>query len=157
MIRQYDYGWVQNIIKYLKMVPPDYDLSRVLLPVALYYGKNDLLVGTPDVDRLAEKLPNVVKKHLVDNDKFNHGDFLIAKDVVPLLYSHIVDVVNEYSRFDPSPPITSTFQPSSNRDSSSSQTWFSISTQPATPSSSSKFSNINCWFYSVILLVKLLL
>lgn len=31
--------------------------------------------------------------YVIKDVKFNHGDFLIAKDVVELLYNHILDVI----------------------------------------------------------------
>ena len=39
----YDYGYEQNILIYNSTVPPDYDLSAVNLPVAIFYAENDYL------------------------------------------------------------------------------------------------------------------
>jgi lysosomal acid lipase/cholesteryl ester hydrolase len=41
--RQYDYGLVGNLLEYGHMSPPDYDLSKVTVPLAFYYSDNDWL------------------------------------------------------------------------------------------------------------------
>lgn len=43
--RKYDYGVIQNLIKYGQLTPPDYDLSNVAVPVAVLYGANDNLAA----------------------------------------------------------------------------------------------------------------
>lgn len=44
MFHQFDFGTDQNILKYGSAKPPDYNLSRVTAPVAIWYGLNDRLV-----------------------------------------------------------------------------------------------------------------
>ena len=41
--RQFDYGAEINMAKYGSEIPPDYDLSKVKAPTAIYYGDNDFL------------------------------------------------------------------------------------------------------------------
>lgn len=41
----YNYGAEENMVKYGQVVPPDYDLSAITAPVALYYGANDYFVA----------------------------------------------------------------------------------------------------------------
>lgn len=43
--RQYDFGTLINLSKYRQLEPPDYSLSKVTCPVALYYSNNDWLVS----------------------------------------------------------------------------------------------------------------
>jgi hypothetical protein len=41
---QFDFGEKKNMEKYGQATPPNYNLSLVTSPVALYYGENDKLV-----------------------------------------------------------------------------------------------------------------
>lgn len=43
--RKYDYGFFGNLAEYGHTSPPDYDISKITAPVALYYGENDWLCG----------------------------------------------------------------------------------------------------------------
>lgn len=94
--RKYDYGYWLNFEIYGQYTPPDYDLSKITSPVALFYSSNDWLVAIEDVERAVSQLPNVVKKHLVTFDKFNHLDFLWAIDVKPLVYDHVMELMKNY-------------------------------------------------------------
>uniref|UniRef100_V5IAC7 Lipase n=2 Tax=Anoplophora glabripennis TaxID=217634 RepID=V5IAC7_ANOGL len=58
----------------------EYDLSKVTIPVALFYTPNDVLISTTDVDTLAKELPNVywqVNMEELDNNL----DLLYSKDM----------------------------------------------------------------------------
>lgn len=43
--RQFDHGVLNNLDIYNEPAPPDYDLTLVTAPVAIYYAKNDWLVA----------------------------------------------------------------------------------------------------------------
>jgi lysosomal acid lipase/cholesteryl ester hydrolase len=87
--RQYNHGKEKNLERYGQEVPPDYDLSKVTAPVALYWGENDWLGVKADVSRLAELLPNLQRKYRIPDDHFNHMDFLFAIDSVTLIYETV--------------------------------------------------------------------
>lgn len=42
--RKYDYGYVKNLLIYNSVEPPDYDLSKTTVPIALFYANNDQLI-----------------------------------------------------------------------------------------------------------------
>lgn len=42
--RYMDYGEKYNIIKYNQTRPPEYNMSQVTAPVALFYGDGDFLI-----------------------------------------------------------------------------------------------------------------
>lgn len=44
--RQYDYGARKNIKFYNTTYPPDYNISQINIPMALYYADNDWLAAT---------------------------------------------------------------------------------------------------------------
>ncbi|CAG7718918.1 unnamed protein product [Allacma fusca] len=86
---QYDHGKQKNLERYGQEKPPRYDVSKITAPIALYWGENDWLGVKSDVARLAELLPNLQRKYRVVHDKFNHMDFLFAKNVDTLLYETV--------------------------------------------------------------------
>lgn len=48
------------------------------------------------MEQLASELPNLVKKHLVPSEKFNHLDFLYAKHIDEILYEDIVHLMSQF-------------------------------------------------------------
>lgn len=43
--QMFDYGHVENVIRYGTPSPPNYNLSEIAVPAYLVYGDNDLMVG----------------------------------------------------------------------------------------------------------------
>lgn len=50
-----------------------------------------------DVNRLYKELPNPVLKYTVPYEKFNHYDFILATDVVSLVYEELFRFLKEYN------------------------------------------------------------
>jgi hypothetical protein len=48
------------------------------------------------VDEFSEKVPNLVKKHHVPLEKFNHLDFLWAIDVEVVVYENVIQLLQNY-------------------------------------------------------------
>lgn len=92
--RQYDYGYIGNLRKYKQLEPPDYDLSNIKTPIALYYAHDDWLADCKDVDKLSQLLPNVINDYLIPHARFNHLDFLFGVDVQHLVYDKLLDILN---------------------------------------------------------------
>lgn len=91
--RQFDFGYIKNLIHYKSLSPPEYDLNNVNVPVAIYYAQNDWVCSTKDVKRLQKSLPNVTQAYLVPHKQFNHVDFLWGVDAPTLLYEAIFKVM----------------------------------------------------------------
>ncbi|KAG5317338.1 LIP3 Lipase, partial [Pseudoatta argentina] len=94
--RQYDYSLITNLIKYGTFHPPKYDLRKIKVPVSLHYGANDWLAHVDDVYQLEKELGNPFGKFLVPHKKFNHLDFMWAKDVKELLYNKILNLMTHF-------------------------------------------------------------
>lgn len=88
---QYDYGKSRNLQIYQRETPPEYDLKRCTTRVGIMYADADTLAYPIDVKRLPDELPNVVEIRRVENESFNHIDFLWARDAKEFVYRHIVD------------------------------------------------------------------
>ncbi|XP_050299980.1 lipase 3-like isoform X2 [Anthonomus grandis grandis] len=95
--RQYDYGnSISNFIHYGQSEPPSYNISNIKVPLAVYYAKNDFMAAVEDVERLLSELQApIVEKHLIEYEKFNHLDFIIAKDVKKLLYDRVLSLIQK--------------------------------------------------------------
>ncbi|OXU26046.1 hypothetical protein TSAR_000454 [Trichomalopsis sarcophagae] len=85
----YDYGGLENMIKYGQPEPPYYNLTKVTVPVSIWYAEGDDIVNPKDALALAKALPNLVSVNAVEYEKFNHFDFLWAKDVKQLFYDKL--------------------------------------------------------------------
>ncbi|CAH1139396.1 unnamed protein product [Phyllotreta striolata] len=93
--RRYDYGAL-NIAHYKSLEPPEFDISAITAPVAVYYAENDYLTAAQDVERFSDELPNLVKKRLIENKKFTHLDFLWAKDVNKIVNADVLEHMKQY-------------------------------------------------------------
>ncbi|KAJ8687586.1 hypothetical protein QAD02_023380 [Eretmocerus hayati] len=91
--RMFDYGRQQNMERYGQTEPPSYNLKNIRTSVALYYGANDAFAPAKNPLKLAEHLPNVAVVKCIDNDFFNHMDFIIAEDIKSRLNDPILDMV----------------------------------------------------------------
>ncbi len=92
----YDYGKKGNREAYDGSdSPPDYDLRKVDVPVALMWAENDWLADPVDVKRLAP-LPNIIENYRVPDKDFNHVDFLWALEAPELVYQKIFNILKRY-------------------------------------------------------------
>ncbi|KAJ8917545.1 hypothetical protein NQ315_005594 [Exocentrus adspersus] len=100
VFRNYDHGWRKNMDIYGQMDPPAYNLSKVPVPVALYVGKNDILATPTNAKQLYSELPESSRcgYHSIEFPKWNHIDFLIAKDIMTYLYKHVFDKINQMDK-----------------------------------------------------------
>lgn len=89
---QFDYGFHRNFFIYNRSTPPEYKLKRCTTRVAIIYSEQDSLSPAKDVRRLPKELPNVVAIHRVEDETFNHIDFVWGgMDAKHLVYDIIVD------------------------------------------------------------------
>ena len=78
---KYNYGTNMNIQKYGTPNPPEYDLGKIKIPVALFVGNEDNLATVPDVNVLIQQLQ--AKKVNVKAYFYpycGHATFVWAKD-----------------------------------------------------------------------------
>ncbi|ERL86266.1 lipase 3 [Dendroctonus ponderosae] len=95
--REYDYGAIENYVKYGSTSPPVYNVSQITAPVAAYYSSNDYFAGVTSVERLVSELPNVVDQYLIEYEQFNHLDFILAKDVKTMIYDRVISLVSKFN------------------------------------------------------------
>lgn len=95
--QKFDYGADMNEAFYGTSTPPKYPVEKITAPVALIYSENDWLANTADVLILKKRLKNVIMYHRVPFKKFNHLDFLYAKNVKRLVYDKVVKLIETAS------------------------------------------------------------
>lgn len=91
--KRYDYGEDKNKEVYGSRKPPKYAVENITAPVALFYSDNDWFSDVEDVNTLKSKLRNVVDYYHVPFKKFNHIDYLWAKDAKRLVYGRILELL----------------------------------------------------------------
>nr|CAI5859884.1 unnamed protein product [Callosobruchus analis] len=94
--RQWDYGALENLLKYGTISPPDYPLGAITAPVYLIYGKNDWLAAETDVKKLHKHLGNPQEMFLVEDHQFNHLDFMYGINALKHVYSRVVDIFTKH-------------------------------------------------------------
>ncbi|KAL9693307.1 hypothetical protein quinque_012592 [Culex quinquefasciatus] len=95
--QQYDYGQKGNLEAYSSGKAPAYNLTASTAPVLIYYGLNDWMVHPRDVETFSKMLPRLVAAIPVTDRKFNHLDFLIAKDARMQVYDKLLPMLDQYS------------------------------------------------------------
>ncbi|XP_057592644.1 gastric triacylglycerol lipase [Hippopotamus amphibius kiboko] len=83
----------QNFMRYNQLTPPDYDLTAMNVPIAVWSGGNDPLADPQDVDLLLSKLSNLIYHKKIPT--YNHLDFIWAMDAPQEIYNTIVSMVAE--------------------------------------------------------------
>ncbi|CAL8136498.1 unnamed protein product [Orchesella dallaii] len=98
--RYYDRGAKENLRRYGSREPPSYNLNRVWVPVYIFYAEQDGNVTPSDVQRLREALPSETVRDVVrvNDDTFNHLDFLVAKDANVLVYKPLIHRMTEFNK-----------------------------------------------------------
>jgi len=100
--QMYDYGCglfsCKNQEHYGQKTPPQYNLTQVTIPTALYYGGQDLLTEPKDIQILLNSLPNIISKS--EQSTYAHLDFTWAVNANEQVYQSVVRQlleVNNYS------------------------------------------------------------
>ncbi|XP_055615660.1 lipase 1-like [Toxorhynchites rutilus septentrionalis] len=99
LFRQYDYGKKGNQQSYNDWKPPNYNLSVSSAPVQIFYGLNDWMVHPRDVQQFAKMLPQLISAVQIPDKKFNHLDFIMAKNVRSQVYDKLMAVLEQYNSF----------------------------------------------------------
>nr|CAI5820933.1 unnamed protein product [Callosobruchus analis] len=90
-----DLGKKTDALVYGQQCPIQYDISKVSVPVALFYGPNDWLTDEADVKQLYDELNPKVRcgMNRIKYNKFSHNDFLEGKNASTLLYKPTLDTI----------------------------------------------------------------
>ncbi|XP_072140816.1 gastric triacylglycerol lipase-like [Dermacentor andersoni] len=91
----YDYGMIQNLQEYGQMVPPDYPVEQIRVPVALFSSEGDTVADPDDVAALAEALdPTLLFHHIVPPKDFRHMDFVLGHRCTDILHEKMLGTID---------------------------------------------------------------
>ncbi|XP_035668788.1 gastric triacylglycerol lipase-like isoform X2 [Branchiostoma floridae] len=91
--QMYDYGLVENLLKYNQATPPKYYPENMTVPVALFTGEQDWLADPKDVATLLPRLKN--KVYVKDIPEWQHLDFIWGMDAPQKCYKDIIDIIKK--------------------------------------------------------------
>jgi len=89
----FDYGAKENRRVYGTSSPRTYDLSQIIVPVHIFFSKNDLVVDYRDILWLATQLANVQSLNLASDSAFSHSDFLWGTNVNEVIYNKMIPLL----------------------------------------------------------------
>lgn len=91
--KKFDYGALKNLELYGSIIPPDYPVEKITIPMYIYYSDADWLGTTADITNFVSHLSQPAEMIKVAFDKFSHLDFYFAKDVKKLVYDNILNLI----------------------------------------------------------------
>ena len=95
VFRAYDYGSPQkNHLHYNQTTPPEYDISRMNVPTAIFWSGKDWLADPVDVQYILENLPNIIFQKYVP--EYNHLDFVWGLTANELIYNDLLNTMRKY-------------------------------------------------------------
>lgn len=94
--RQFDYdNRRQNRKVYGQDVPPEYNLTRVTIPINLFHSIDDDTAIPENVIKLSTKLPNLKSRNLIQLPDFGHVDFAYSRYVRSTINDKLIKIINE--------------------------------------------------------------
>jgi lysosomal acid lipase/cholesteryl ester hydrolase len=94
--QKFDHGPKDNLKFYNQRNPPDYEFSKVDVPVVLMWSDNDWLSHPIDIARMELELPRVIESYKVPLKDFNHADFVFGIDADILVYQKIFKLLQDF-------------------------------------------------------------
>ena len=90
----FDYGKFKNMIYYNQTSCPLYDLKKMTLPTALYYGDLDRLANPTDVKYIRKTIPNIVDYYCIKD--WQHVDFVWALNAKEKIYNRMLNLLVKF-------------------------------------------------------------
>ncbi|XP_070802280.1 lipase member K-like [Pituophis catenifer annectens] len=92
-LQAYDHGRLGNKFHYGQDSPPEYNISAMTVPTAIWNGGNDWLSDPDDVNQLIPKIQNLISHKFIP--QWNHLDFMYGIDAPDKLYYEIMDLLQK--------------------------------------------------------------
>lgn len=72
------------------VIPSDFPLHQITVPISLHYSTIDKISNPKDVKKLISKLNGTTNLHVQENNRLNHIDFMWGKHAAEIVYSDII-------------------------------------------------------------------
>ncbi|KAF2891597.1 hypothetical protein ILUMI_14576, partial [Ignelater luminosus] len=92
--QKYDYGKIKNLEIYGQPTPPQYNLSKITAPVAIYVGDRDIYAKKEDTDKTAAEISNLVVYRYIEG--FSHLDVIWGIDAPSVIFNDILEQMGQY-------------------------------------------------------------
>lgn len=93
---QYSHGKAENQKIYGSEQPPDYNLTRVVVPIAYFYAKHDTIVPEVDQIRSIKLFPNIVESYEAPYDKLTHMEMMVGDNIAHLVYERAINLLEKF-------------------------------------------------------------
>lgn len=87
------YDPITNLLKYGRLTPPPFDMSRVTVPAYIHYGLADRETNFRDIHVLADRLANTIGTFTAERETFNHYDFIWGSNVKAEVYDRLFELM----------------------------------------------------------------
>lgn len=108
LFQEYDHGEKENLKVYGSTTPPLYNVSAAKVPFTFLVGQTDPVGGPTDSWNFYNLLPKDARCGYEIIPNFAHLDFLMARDIVPLVISKLVVAFRNFEKGDCYPTIPPT-------------------------------------------------
>ena len=95
--QKYDYGKRENILRYNTPIPPEYNVSKINIPIVLVSGTVDGVATPKDVQWTKQQLSHVVDHIVVEG--YGHTDFMWAINAATAFIAKIIKIVQGNENF----------------------------------------------------------
>ncbi|XP_011305498.1 lipase 1 [Fopius arisanus] len=79
---------------------PEYNVTNIKAPTIIFQGQNDPIANSKNVNNLIDDLSSDIELNhqVIGYDKFDHKDFVVAKDVVNFLYKPMLKILEKFPK-----------------------------------------------------------
>ncbi|XP_028585517.2 gastric triacylglycerol lipase-like isoform X1 [Podarcis muralis] len=92
-LQAYDYGLFDNLARYGKVEPPEYNIRNMNVTTIVWSSGKDWLSGPEDVNMLIPKIKNLLYHEYIP--EWNHLDFVFGLDAADRMYYKIIENLKE--------------------------------------------------------------
>lgn len=93
--RRYDYGAIENLLRYGSISPPDLDLAKIKIPIFLHYSEGDTRNDEIDIRLLYDALDTQKEIIVVPEKTFSHIDYMWGMNAKEMVYDRVISDIRK--------------------------------------------------------------